>query len=68
MRLASLRQGKESFSEIINRVTQKKRLMDFAGILSKDSADRMEKNIRKFRKAYNKNAKRRVERIHRELS
>ena len=54
MRLASLRRGKESFSEIINRVTQKKQLMDFAGILSKKTADRVEQHIQERRAGFDK--------------
>ena len=49
VRLASLRQGKESFSEIINRLTNKRRLLDFAGVLSEESADRIEEHLLKRR-------------------
>ena len=33
-RLSSKKRGKESFSEVINRITNKKSLLDFVGILS----------------------------------
>ena len=58
-RLSALRKGKESFSEIIDRLTRKQDLMKFAGILSKETADRIEEHIRKRRAMFDK------ERLHR---
>ncbi len=49
VRLASLRQGKESFSEIINRLTNKRRLLEFAGVLSEGSAEKIKGHIIKRR-------------------
>jgi len=49
-RLANLKRENESFSLVINRVTGKKKLSEFAGILSKESARELEANIKKFRK------------------
>ena len=49
VRLASLRRSKESFSEIINRLTNKRRLLDFAGLLSRESAGLIEAHIMKRR-------------------
>ena len=49
MRLASLRREHESFSEIINRLTNKRRLLDFAGVLSEESAEKIEGHIMKRR-------------------
>ena len=66
-RLGRERQGNESFSEIINRLTRKKSIMEFAGILSKESADRLEENIRRHREAFDREARKRVERIVKEL-
>ena len=51
VRLANLRRGKESFSEIINRLTNKRRLLDFAGVLSEQSAETIEGHIMKRRAA-----------------
>ena len=63
MRLASLRKGNESFSEIINKVTRKTSLLRFAGILSKESGDRLEKNIQQLRQNYNRDAKHRLQKL-----
>ena len=67
MRLASLRKGKESFSEIINKVTRKTSLLRFAGILSKESGDRLEKNIQQLRQNYNRDAKRRLQKLRKQM-
>lgn len=48
-RLANLKKENESFSMIINRVTQKKKLSDFFGVLSKESGERLEKVIKEGR-------------------
>ncbi len=48
-RLAILKEKNESFSEVIKRVTGKIKLNDFFGILSKEFADELEKNISKSR-------------------
>lgn len=60
-RLASLRTGSESFSKIINRLTRRRNLSDFAGILSKESADRLEKSIRRIREAFKRDVLRRLD-------
>ncbi len=67
-RLATLRRANESFSEIINQLTNKRRLLDFAGVLSEESADRIEKHIRKRRAAFDKERERRRKRLVRQLS
>ena len=51
-RLAHLKMGKESFSETINRVTGKRKLRDFHGVISKEFADELEKNIKESRKVH----------------
>ena len=66
-KLVNLRKGKESFSEIINRLTGRKSIMEFAGILSKESADKIEGYIQKNRVASNKDAERKVRQIVKEL-
>ena len=68
VRLASLRQGKESFSEIINRVTNKRRLLNFAGVLSRESADRIEEHVGKCRAELDKERTRRRKKILEQLS
>ncbi len=68
VRLASLRQGKESFSEIINRLTNKRRLLSFAGVLSQESANRIEEHIGKRRAELDKERAQRRKRILEQLS
>ncbi len=48
-RLASKKRGKESFSEVINRITNKKSLLDFAGILSDIEGKNLIDNIENSR-------------------
>lgn len=45
-RLASKKKEKESFSSVINRLTSKDSLLNFAGIFSKSGAAKLEKNIK----------------------
>ena len=51
-KLASLKRDKESFSDIILRVTGKAKLRNFFGILSKEAADKLELTIKKSRKEH----------------
>ena len=45
-RLLTKKYEKESFSEVINRTTNKINLLDFAGILTNKESDNLIKNIR----------------------
>lgn len=62
-RLKSLRQGKESFSDIINRVTNRRRLSEFAGFLSADSAKAIERHSKSLRQGLQRSATQRVRTI-----
>ena len=53
-RLASLRKGNESFSEIIVKVTGKARLKDFFGIMPGESGEKFERVILEGRKIHAK--------------
>ncbi len=57
-RLASKKREKESFSEVINRITNKVNIMDFAGILSEETANKLEKEISELRALSRKRDKR----------
>ncbi len=48
-RLASKKREKESFSEVINRITNKKSLLDFAGILSEKEGSNLINIIKESR-------------------
>jgi len=66
-RLARLREKNESFSEIINRVTGKQSLMEFAGVLSKESADELERHIKEFRARFQRDSRKRLRAIQKAL-
>ncbi len=53
-RLAKLRKGNESFSEIIVKVTKKDNWRNYFGTFSKESIEALEKNILKSRKLHAK--------------
>lgn len=53
-RLRSKKNPKESFSDVIMRLTGKKDLMEFAGLLSEKEADELGESIRDLRKNYTK--------------
>lgn len=48
-RLKSLKEGDESFSDVVKKVTSERSLMDIAGILSDEEADELRENIEKSR-------------------
>ena len=50
-RLLASKRGKESFSEVVCRITGKGSLMKFAGILSKGTGDALETAFRQSRAA-----------------
>ena len=49
-RLAAQKGSKESFTDVINRLTNRKSILELAGILSQSEAIEMRSNIRKLRK------------------
>jgi predicted CopG family antitoxin len=59
-RLACLKKNNESFSMVIERITGKKKISDFCGILSKESAEEYEKAIKKNREERNQLHKKRI--------
>ena len=63
-RLKAKKNNNESFSDIILKITGKAMLSDFAGILSKDEADKLEARI----KASRANSRSRADRIRKRLS
>ncbi len=49
-RLQARKKGRESFTEVINRITGKSSLLDYAGLLSAKEAKELEERIRNNRK------------------
>ena len=58
----------ESFSKLILRTSNKKPLSDFFGILSEESANKLEKTIKELRKKRNLAHKKRMKKIIEELN
>lgn len=50
-RLRVMKEKNESFTDVVNRITGKRSIMELAGILSKDDAEKMEEYIKARRKA-----------------
>jgi predicted CopG family antitoxin len=63
-RLAMLKEGTESFSDVINKITGKVSLFSIAGLLTEKEADKLEKNINELRKR----SRHRLERTRKELA
>lgn len=61
--LKSVKTGNESFSEAILRISRKKPLSNFYGILSKESGERLENAVMTMRKIRNKAHKKRISQI-----
>ncbi len=55
-RLKVRKEKNESFTDVINRVTGKRSLLELAGILSEEKADKLEKHIKERRAASRKRA------------
>ncbi len=49
-KLAAQKQGKESFSDVINRIIPSRSLLELAGILTIKEADEMKKYLQESRK------------------
>ena len=49
-RLAAQKKSKESFTDVINRLTEKRSVLELAGILTKSESKEILSNIRKLRK------------------
>ena len=58
-RLAAKKRERESFSDVITRITNKIDILDFAGFLTQDEADRLESAV----KAGRARSRKRMERI-----
>ncbi|MBI1973605.1 antitoxin VapB family protein [Candidatus Micrarchaeota archaeon] len=66
--LKAKRQPEESFTKVILRITKRRPLSDFWGILSKESGEALEREIMESRRRHMELHQARVERISKELS
>ncbi len=57
-RLVANKEPNESFSDVINKITRKNSLFDLIGLLSKEEAERLSKNIAEDRKRIRNNMRR----------
>jgi predicted CopG family antitoxin len=62
-RLKSLKKPGESFTEVIERMTQSRGILELSGILSKQEALRVSEAIRETRRESSKRLRRTVERL-----
>jgi predicted CopG family antitoxin len=50
-RLAALKKPNESFTEVVNRLTRKKSILELAGTLTEKEGDETRREIKELRKA-----------------
>lgn len=62
-RLKMKKEQNESFTDVINRITGKRSLLELAGILSNEEADKMEQVIKKSREASRKRMNKIIEKL-----
>jgi len=62
-RLKALKSEKESFTDVINKMTGRVKLTDFAGLLSEKEARELEESIRKMRYESNMRARKTKEKL-----
>ncbi len=62
-RLASFKNEKESFSDVINKLTRKSSYMDLVGVLSKEEAKELRESIKDVRKRMREDIERTAKRL-----
>ncbi len=62
-RLASFKNEKESFSDVINKLTRKSSYMDLVGVLSKEEAKELRESIKDVRKRMREDMERTAKRL-----
>ncbi len=62
-RLKALKEPKESFSDVVNKITNKGSLTDLIGLLSHEEAEELRENIKKLRKKMREEVDKRAERL-----
>ncbi|MBI2671826.1 antitoxin VapB family protein [Candidatus Woesearchaeota archaeon] len=59
-RLKSLKEQKESFSDVVIKITKKSSFSDLVGLLSHEEAEELRNNIKELRKKLNKELEKRL--------
>ncbi|MBI2127322.1 MAG: antitoxin VapB family protein [Thaumarchaeota archaeon] len=62
-KLAALKESRESFSDVINRVAGRSSLLELVGILSHKEADELKGHVKDLRKRFRKRVERTAARI-----
>lgn len=62
-RLKALKKEKESFSDLVRRLCSGVKLKNFYGVLSRESAEEMEKTIQKRREEHRNKHKERIKQL-----
>jgi predicted CopG family antitoxin len=61
--LKNKKKSKESFSDVITRTFGKRSILEFAGILSKETGEELRKNIKKTREEMDKRMRHTAQRL-----
>ena len=64
LRLAELKTGNESFTDVIYKLTNRTNILDLRGIIKEEEGKSLEKNIKKSRRL----SKERIDRLTKELN
>ena len=62
-RLKALKKPGESFTEVIERMTQRRGILELSGILSRQEASRVSEMVRETRRQSSKRLRRTIERL-----
>jgi predicted CopG family antitoxin len=62
-RLKALKKPGESFTEVIERMTQRRGILELSGILSRQEASRVSEVVRETRRQSSKRLRRTIERL-----
>ncbi|HEX9914700.1 MAG TPA: antitoxin VapB family protein [Candidatus Bathyarchaeia archaeon] len=62
-RLAALKRTNESFTEVINRLTRKRSILELVGALTEEEGEEIRRNIEELREASDKRIRSTVSRV-----
>lgn len=66
-KLKALKEEKESFSDVVDRLASRRKISDFHGVLSEETAEEIEKNIKKRRSTHRESREERIREVKDEL-
>ena len=62
-RLASLKRPNESFTDVVNRLTGKRSMLELAGILTMEEGEEIREDIKRLREASSRRVKSTLDRV-----